>query len=142
MRKEIRDILRSQITNVELRSALERVARTRTRAEISRIAASRQAVAEATRQRKLRVIERTAAREAKQREIEAKAEEFLKNRKLRELATRIATGMKCSQKACPFPAVMDGECRKHVIDRQMQTSIMPSTLAAVQQMSIYNGEIR
>jgi hypothetical protein len=63
--------------------------------------------------------------EVKQREMAAKVEAFRFQKRLNEAR---ADGSRCSVKACPFPAVLDGECRSHAIDRHAQVSLMPSQL--------------
>jgi hypothetical protein len=44
------------------------------------------------------------------------------------LDTAEPDGGKCIQKACPFPSVINGECRQHAMDRRAHLSLMCSTM--------------
>jgi hypothetical protein len=60
------------------------------------------------------------------REREAKANEY---RWVKLVASAKPTGTVCNQKACPFPAVLNGECRRHALDRHAEASAIPSQMA-------------
>lgn len=68
-----------------------------------------------------------------QREVEAK--EAAKRFEI-ALANAKADGTRCSVKACVFPAVLNGECRSHAVDRHLQNSLMPSALPIMMDMAI------
>jgi len=66
------------------------------------------------------------AREAKARELKAKKQE-------RENATLLAAarpdGSRCTAKACPYPALVNGLCRGHFLDSRSESSLHGSPLA-------------
>ena len=63
--------------------------------------------------------------ERRQREMAENAATWRKAKRIQEARP---TGEHCCQKACPFPAVLDGECRQHAMDRVAQVSAIPSNL--------------
>jgi hypothetical protein len=64
--------------------------------------------------------------ERAEREIAAKVAAY---RQQQRIAQAKPTSEKCSHKACPYPAVLEGECRKHALDRIATSSEFGSTLA-------------
>ena len=68
-------------------------------------------------------IDRQTEAERQAREETANAESREALRQIREAR---ATGSKCLQKACPFPALPSGECRAHAHDRLNPLSILRS----------------
>ena len=44
--------------------------------------------------------------------------------------------MKCSEKACPFPARKDGICAGHLADRAAEASIMGSSVPLMQEFAL------
>jgi hypothetical protein len=72
-------------------------------------------------------LDRQTEEQIAQRELAAKAELF---RFQNLLANAVPDGHRCLQKACPFPALLSGECRKHAMDRHAQLSLMGSSLNA------------
>ena len=79
------------------------------------------------------VEDKQSPAELEKRDIEARVAEF---RFQTDLANAKADGSRCIQKACPFPAVLNGECRQHAQDRHAPSSLLPSILPLVMDMSI------
>jgi hypothetical protein len=73
-------------------------------------------------------IDRQTPEERKAREFAADQEALRLRRRLTEA---LPTGEPCRHKACPFPAVLEGECRQHAMDRTESHSTLPSTLAQI-----------
>ena len=71
--------------------------------------------------------------ERKEREIAAKLKAY---RAQQRLAQATPTGERCSHKACPYPAVLEGECRQHAADGMQSSSVLPSQLGNTEQYSI------
>ena len=70
----------------------------------------------------------------KAREVGARLEVF---RKYQRIATAAPTSEKCSHRSCVFPAVLDGECRRHALDRIADFSVLQSQLSAVREHADY-----
>ena len=70
--------------------------------------------------------------ELSRRDLAAKAEELRFQTALRNA---IPDGTKCLQKGCCFPAVYEGECRQHAMDRRAPASLMPSILPLTMEFS-------
>ena len=59
------------------------------------------------------------------REKLARAEEV---RFQKALANARADGSRCIEKACAFPAVLEGKCRQHAMDAHAEMSLIPSNM--------------
>jgi hypothetical protein len=73
-------------------------------------------------------IDRQTPAERKARERCSGLEALRLRRRLTEARP---TGEACRHKACPFPAVLEGDCRQHAMDRAESSSTLPSTLAQI-----------
>jgi hypothetical protein len=62
-----------------------------------------------------------------EREQQANAESLKFAQEIRQART---DGSKCFQKACIFPAVLNGECRQHAQDRRAELSLLPSIMTS------------
>jgi hypothetical protein len=67
-------------------------------------------------------------RRARELEAQMEAEKSAAAILLRRLSHARPTGGRCTSKACPFPAVLDGQCRQHAMDRAQIASLIPSPL--------------
>ena len=80
--------------------------------------------------RKLAAQEEQARREAQEKAAE--------QARVRRIAVATVSTERCKHKACPFLAVLDGNCRQHAMDAIAQASTLPSILAlAIDQAHIY-----
>jgi hypothetical protein len=80
------------------------------------------------------VIDQQTKEELDARELAAKIAVY---RHQQRIAKAQVTSEKCSHKACPFLAVLDGECRRHALDRTADFSVLPSQLAAARELADY-----
>jgi hypothetical protein len=78
------------------------------------------------------ITDQQTKEELAEREIAAKVAAY---RQQQRIAQAKPTSEKCSRKACPYPAVLEGECRKHALDRIATSSEFGSTLAIAASMA-------
>jgi hypothetical protein len=76
------------------------------------------------------VVDQQTPEQLREREMEAelKAQKTAAAILLRRLVNAHPTGERCVQRACPYPAVLDGQCRRHVTDRTQVSSLLQSQL--------------